>query len=106
MNRVHCHSRRARRRGGTEPSTHCVWIASPIGPTVVAHLRVGVAEQSSKRSSVDDGEGPVDSLLLHILSCTTEDELYRTLTQLLFELQRPAAHHGDDDDMASVVSCA
>ena len=106
MNRVHCPSWRAGCRGGTEPSTHCVLIASPIGPTVVAHVRVGDTEQSSKRSSVDDGEGPVDSLLLHILSCTTEDELYRTLTQLLFELQRPTAHHGDDDDMASVVSCA
>ena len=106
MNRVHCPSRRARCRGVTKPSTHCVWIASLIAPIAVAHVCVGVAEQSSKRSSVDDGEGPVDSLLLHILSCTTEDELYRTLTQLLFELQRPTAHHGDDDDMASVVSCA
>jgi hypothetical protein len=45
--------------------------------------------------------------MLHALSCTSEDELYRTLTQLLFELQRPLGlmHPGDDDDAASVSSC-
>jgi hypothetical protein len=64
------------------------------------------ADMSRSRGGEGYGDETTESLLLHLLGCGSEDELYRTLSQLLLELQRPPQDMAseatvDEDDTSS-----